>query len=394
MLHVQDPRLMPARTYLDSSLRWHNVSAVHMAAQMTTASDFARLYGGCNDQVLAFSHVWAAFDGFATGSAEQRWFDADVHVAVGVDVPAVGSASAQLVRRLRRDTGKFTCMHLTDLDAAVLSSRSAEREADVDPIDVAAPAAHSILARGHVGGRTPTSICDGYDAEAESPVGRTWVQQLYERGFACTVDDDVVAANLPRLPPRDPVFVLADGQRALPEAIIDGAALALKAEFVRLSDLLALVRLDARHASPSPSPSPVTLNHGHLFNPHCHPNPRGGPCAVRTSGRPSSRLCVRAPTCCSSTSIRRSRTWSGARPSPHPSCPPTSCPTPALADGVSRGRSGGGVSTRISACRSSRALHALTSSRTALGSSGSLACIVSCSSFRPTSRRSLAGTAG
>jgi hypothetical protein len=146
-------------------------------------------------------------------------------------------------------------MHLTDLDAAVMSSRSPGRggvsvasEADGELVDVASPAAHSILSRGNVGARLPTSMCEGYDAEAQSPVGRQWVQQLYEQGFACNVDDDIIAANLPRLPPKDPVFVLPDGQRTLPDSFTDGAAAGLKSEFVRLADLLALVGLETRHA--------------------------------------------------------------------------------------------------------------------------------------------------
>ena len=50
-----------------------------------------------------------------------------------LDVPSVTSVlllttSAsdllEAVRRLRRDTGRFTCLHLTDLDTAVLTSAS------------------------------------------------------------------------------------------------------------------------------------------------------------------------------------------------------------------------------------------------------------------------------
>ena len=259
LLHVKDPRLLPARLYFDALLHWYNVTGIHMPAQMTTSADYIRLYGGCEERVLALSTAYAAFDGFPPSTPEHTWFTEQVYPALWTDTAAVESKAAMLMRRLRRDTGRYTCLHLTDLDAAVLTSHAPDKVAvsnggsDSDgegllSVDVAEPAARSVPFGGHFGFRVPTSVCDGYDAEAQSPIGRMWVQQLYEQGVACSVDDDIIAANLPRLPSKDPVFVLADGQRLLPDAIAEGASVALKSDFIRLADLLALVGTQAKAA--------------------------------------------------------------------------------------------------------------------------------------------------
>ena len=152
--------------------------------------------------MLALSHAYASFDGFRAGSDEQHWFQAVVstHSLTVGSSQEVETKSALLQSRLRRDTGRFTCLHLTDLDAAVLASRSPEltsatSEADLLDIDTAEPAAHSVNFGGRTGYRVPTSMCEGYDAEAQSPVGRQWVRGLYDQGLACLVDDEILSAK-------------------------------------------------------------------------------------------------------------------------------------------------------------------------------------------------------
>ena len=63
-LHVKDPHLLPSRAYFDAVAGWSNLSAIHMPSQMCAAADYRRLYGGCGAPVLAFSHLYAAFEGF------------------------------------------------------------------------------------------------------------------------------------------------------------------------------------------------------------------------------------------------------------------------------------------------------------------------------------------
>jgi len=55
--------------------------------------------------------------------------------------------------------------------------------------------------------------------------------------MACHVDHDVLATSLPRLPMGDPVFVIADGHRTLPPAIMSGASVALHAAFHTLDSI-------------------------------------------------------------------------------------------------------------------------------------------------------------
>lgn len=65
------------------------------------------------------------------------------------------------------------------------------------------------------------SICEAYDAEAQSLTTRQWVKDVYSEGLACTVDEEILLANLPSLPSATPIFVLADGQRSLPQLITE-----------------------------------------------------------------------------------------------------------------------------------------------------------------------------
>ena len=99
-------------------------------------------------------------------------------------------------------------------------------EEDVHSIDVAEPAAHSVPFPRFDDGpgppniiRQPLTVCDGYEAKARHAAGRKWVKTHVEQGMACHVTEGVISANLAQLPRRDPVFVLADGQRALSDAL-------------------------------------------------------------------------------------------------------------------------------------------------------------------------------
>ena len=267
MVHVKDPRVLPSRAYFDNFYRWHNVSAVHVPSQMAMGADYRRLYGACNHQVLALSSAYAAFEGFESGTDDAAWFEGVLPRAVWSDRPAVSAAVGKLVARLRRDTGKFSCLHLADLDAAVLTARGPEagaaassstfssaassvaassRLADMNDadggrlldVDIAAPAARSFGYGGPVGGGGGgASACDGYDAEAQTDSGRAWVRSAYDSGYSCHLDDATVVRNLPRLPPKDPVFLLADGLRTLAAPIAEGAGQALRSQFMRVGEL-------------------------------------------------------------------------------------------------------------------------------------------------------------
>ena len=56
--------------------------------------------------------------------------------------------AATLVRRLRRETGAFTCMHLADLDTAVINSRAplaaGTLETESVDLDIHEPAATAV----------------------------------------------------------------------------------------------------------------------------------------------------------------------------------------------------------------------------------------------------------
>jgi len=54
--------------------------------------------------------------------------------------------------------------------------------------------------------------------------------------MACHVNHDVLAANLPRLPMEDPVFILSDGVRTLPRTLASGATLAMGSTFYTLAE--------------------------------------------------------------------------------------------------------------------------------------------------------------
>ena len=132
LLRVKEPHLLPSRTYFDQVVGWANVSAVHMPAQSCAAKDYARLYGGCSDRVLAFSSLYAAFDGFGEDARAQAWLEATLTPALLHDLPAVSAKAARIVNRLRRDRPTFSCVHLSDLDTAVINacaSASAARRA-------------------------------------------------------------------------------------------------------------------------------------------------------------------------------------------------------------------------------------------------------------------------
>jgi hypothetical protein len=109
---------------------------------------------------------------------------------------------------------------------------------------VAAPAARSVLYGGSdagLGSRASRLSCIGYDTEAQSPVGRLWVRELYRAGYACELDDDTILSNLERLPEQDPVFIVSDGERRLPmgsAGSIGSAASALGTRFVSLDDVM------------------------------------------------------------------------------------------------------------------------------------------------------------
>lgn len=241
LLHVKEPRLLPSRSYFNAVASWANVSALHMPAQMCDAADYVRLYGACAEQVLAFSNLYAAFEGFYDQRL-QSWLDHVVFPAAWGDTQDVSQKAASLVHHLIQDTGSFTCLHLTAMDTAVLTARSgggAAQEIELT-IDVAEPAAHSVPF--HVTSaesllREPSTVCEGYDAEAQSPLGRRWVKELLEGGMACQLSEDELGASLGMLPRRHPVFVVADGGRALPEALAKHAAGLLNIDFHTLPQL-------------------------------------------------------------------------------------------------------------------------------------------------------------
>jgi len=266
LLHVKDPRLVPSRLYFDAVAGWSNLSATHMPAQNCYSIDVTRLYGGCSDRVLALSHLYAAFEGFQTtyGVTDEEttwWFREILPDLLIHDLPAVKRKVAETTRRLRLETGNFTCVHLSAPDSAVINSRApltpgSESAVPETQIDVAQPAARSVpFASNALPSlpdtlpntlRQPSTVCDGYDAEASAEGGRHWVKQMTAQGLACHVTEGVIASNLARLPPKDTVFVLADGQRALPEELMERASATLNAEFVHIGDVVALLGLDVR----------------------------------------------------------------------------------------------------------------------------------------------------
>ena len=273
LLHVKDPRLHPSRAYFDRALGWENATGVHLSAQMASAADYDRLYGMCDERILALSHAYAAFDGWADGSAEQVWFDGALARAVWADLPPVSAAAAAVVNHLVKARGAFTCLHLTDLDNAVLTARSptaahlggggrgapagydgrrGSTAGDRDGggaqeggasgasghVDVAAPAARSVPYTGIEGGESYVSACESHDAEAASGVGRSWVRETYNEGYACRVDDDLVLANL-AVDADEKLFVLADAGRPVPASMSLGKAPDARIDLLRLADLVA-----------------------------------------------------------------------------------------------------------------------------------------------------------
>ena len=204
------------------------VSEVHVSSQMGSSFDYERLYGACRDRVLAISHFYAAFDGFhsadgrtigdengnqtpsaplsdgrtsgdevasrdqlvrssARARADLAWW-ASIGTLLWSETAVVHAAAAAVRKQLRRATRRYSCVHLSDLDAAVLTKSAWTK---LEPlIDLAQPAAQSrpfsadALENGEMTiefrqldpggvssdpsrGRLPSSVCDGYAAEAE-----------------------------------------------------------------------------------------------------------------------------------------------------------------------------------------------------------------------------------
>ena len=124
MLQAKDPRVMPARLYFERIFEMTNMTSVQLPTQMAAADDYRRLYGGCGDQVLALSQTYATFDGFDHQSREHAWLGTKVYPALWADQPRVRTLVAMLIKRLTEESPSFTCMHLTDLDTALMMSRS------------------------------------------------------------------------------------------------------------------------------------------------------------------------------------------------------------------------------------------------------------------------------
>ena len=204
------------------------VSEVHVSSQMGSSFDYERLYGACRDRVLAISHFYAAFDGFhsadgrtigdengnqtpsaplsdgrtsgdevasrdqlvrssARARADLAWW-ASIGTLLWSETAVVHAAAAAVRKQLRRATRRYSCVHLSDLDAAVLTKSAWTK---LEPlIDLAQPAAQSrpfsadALENGEMTiefrqldpggvssdpsrGRLPSSVCDGYAAEAK-----------------------------------------------------------------------------------------------------------------------------------------------------------------------------------------------------------------------------------
>ena len=204
------------------------VSEVHVSSQMGSSFDYERLYGACRDRVLAISHFYAAFDGFhsadgrtigdengnqtpsaplsdgrtsgdevasrdqlvrssARARADLEWW-ASIGTLLWSETAVVHAAAAAVRKQLRRATRRYSCVHLSDLDAAVLTKSAWTK---LEPlIDLAQPAAQSrpfsadALENGEMAiefrqldpggvssdpsrGRLPSSVCDGYAAEAK-----------------------------------------------------------------------------------------------------------------------------------------------------------------------------------------------------------------------------------
>eukprot|EP00967_Tisochrysis_lutea_P123253 scaffold204861_cov34-Tisochrysis_lutea.AAC.4 len=77
--------------------------------QMAAGEDYLRLYGGCGEAVIAFSHLYAAFDGFSLSAPLQRWWEIDLAGAlVNVDSKSVKDQAAKLKTTLRMNTGRFS----------------------------------------------------------------------------------------------------------------------------------------------------------------------------------------------------------------------------------------------------------------------------------------------
>jgi len=83
---------------------------------MATADEYVRLYGGCPSRVLAFSHLYAAFEGFGAESPLSVWWERELPDALAqADLPSATDKAAKLSAHLERETGRFSCVHLSEV---------------------------------------------------------------------------------------------------------------------------------------------------------------------------------------------------------------------------------------------------------------------------------------
>jgi hypothetical protein len=76
---------------------------------MASASDYLRLYGGCDTPVLALSSLYAAFDGFSLGSPLSRWWgEALPETLARCDLPSVKAKATRMSEWLKRTTGGYS----------------------------------------------------------------------------------------------------------------------------------------------------------------------------------------------------------------------------------------------------------------------------------------------
>ncbi|KAL3931749.1 MAG: hypothetical protein SGPRY_000993 [Prymnesium sp.] len=237
LLRGKDPLALPSRAYFDKVARWEGVGSVSLSAQNAYSLDYRRLYGGCDDAVLAFSQMYAAFDGFETAE-QQEWLDWTVLPALLSDSLEVERKAAVLIDLLQKRTGGYTCVHLADLDAATITSPGAlPGDSEPDPlggVDIAEPSATSK--------RRDVGSCESYDSESLQPNSRVWVRELSDSGAACALDDDTLVFNFKTLPQDDPFFVVADGERVLPSA--ERLALLMRTSFSNVTKIVAASNLE------------------------------------------------------------------------------------------------------------------------------------------------------
>ncbi len=245
LLHTREPDLVASRDFFDAA-GWDLVPVVHMVAQNVRADDYRRLYGGCSAQVIAFSHMYGSFDdsthvaenvgavgrsvggspggvtgggpaGATSAGADDATLYARPQAGVAMVKPEVRRYATEIATRLRSETGRYTCVHLANLDEAVLSSH-APRAVSRDVAEPAARPVGSSWPGDHQSG-PPTGRCDMYGAEARHASGRSWVKELVSQGAACRLNDAVLRGNLLRLPPKDPILLVPDGATVIESSV-------------------------------------------------------------------------------------------------------------------------------------------------------------------------------